>query len=241
MDNDLPILLLPGMDGTGRLLQDLADRLAPRREVTVVAYPTTGPQTYKALTAYALEQAPADGRYVVLGESFSGPIAVEIAYREPTRVAGLILASTFVTKPADGWLSSLMGLIDITWVPQPMVDAMMLGSYASREVTALFHEVIRSVPGSVLQARSAASSGIDCREHLRQVACPLLSLQGKHDMLLGHRMEAIAETRPDCEVRRFDCAHMLLETNTAEAAAAIEAFCEGLVEDEDMAGVESPA
>ena len=74
-DNNLPILLLPGMDGTGRLLQDLADRLAPHRPVKIVAYPTTGPQTYTALTASTM---PPQVR-----------AAVEAAARSPVRLAEL--------------------------------------------------------------------------------------------------------------------------------------------------------
>ena len=63
----LPIVLLPGMDGTGELLADLRDRLLPAHPVSIVAYPMDRPLGYEALTAFVLERLP-EGRFVILGE-----------------------------------------------------------------------------------------------------------------------------------------------------------------------------
>jgi hypothetical protein len=67
--NNIAILLLPGMDGSGSLLTALVERLALRRPVHVISYPSSAPLTYDDLTAFVMERTP-DGRFVILGESF---------------------------------------------------------------------------------------------------------------------------------------------------------------------------
>ncbi|MFX9246871.1 alpha/beta fold hydrolase, partial [Acinetobacter baumannii] len=74
------------------------DRLSPHRVVDFIAYPEHQPLGYQELLDLVLPTLPA-GRFVVLGESFGGPLAVEIAARFKERVAGLILAATYVRPP----------------------------------------------------------------------------------------------------------------------------------------------
>jgi pimeloyl-ACP methyl ester carboxylesterase len=85
------IVLLPGMDGTGELLRPLAEQLSTHRLVQLVSYPVDRSLSYEELVPYVRERLPGD-RFVILGESFSGPIAIETAATE-SRTAGLILAS----------------------------------------------------------------------------------------------------------------------------------------------------
>jgi hypothetical protein len=88
------IVLLPGMDGTGELLGNLSDELSTHRPVQLIGYRVDRPLSYDQLIFYVRERVPND-RFVILGESFSGPIAIEIAATDP-RVVRLVLASLFV-------------------------------------------------------------------------------------------------------------------------------------------------
>ena len=74
----IPAVLLPGMDGTGDLLTSFAARLAAHRPVDIIAYPAGQPLGYAALQTYIESRLPA-GRFVVIGESFSGPLAIAVA------------------------------------------------------------------------------------------------------------------------------------------------------------------
>src|SRR5262245_31175156 len=87
---NIAIAVLPGMDGSGLLLTDLVQRLALQRPVRLISYPNE-PLSYDDLTQFVVERIP-NRRFAILGESFSGPIAIEIAATQP-RVTGLILAS----------------------------------------------------------------------------------------------------------------------------------------------------
>ena len=76
------LVLLPGMDGTGELFAPLLNALNPGLRTTVVSY-ADRPATYAEHESVALAELPKDRPFAILGESFSGPIAVTIA-AQPT-------------------------------------------------------------------------------------------------------------------------------------------------------------
>jgi pimeloyl-ACP methyl ester carboxylesterase len=75
-----PILvLLPGLDGTGKLFAEFLKVIESRIDTLVVAYPSDTPMSYDELERLVLASLPADRPFVLLGESFSGPLAIRIA------------------------------------------------------------------------------------------------------------------------------------------------------------------
>ena len=104
----IPIVLLPGMDGTGVLLADLKTRLLKRRRVEVISYPANPALGYSTLTAHVIERLPL-GRCVILGESFSGPIAIEAAASEPDRIADWCSHRASPARRSQRWLHRLRG------------------------------------------------------------------------------------------------------------------------------------
>src|SRR5262249_48504527 len=151
--DNMAILLWPGMDGSGSLLTALVERLASRRPVRVISYPSSAPLTYDDLTTFVMERT-SDSRFVILGESFSGPIAIEVAATE-RRVAGLILASSFARHPMPRVLVPLAKILDLTRVPKRIVEASLLGSSATPELIASLHQVLAALPRDVIRARAS--------------------------------------------------------------------------------------
>jgi len=90
----LTLVLLPGMDGTGLLFEGFVSALGRELEVRVIAYPSTGALGYAELESHVREALPTRGEYVVLGESFSGPIAISIAAPRPAGLVGVILCAS---------------------------------------------------------------------------------------------------------------------------------------------------
>lgn len=224
--NEPPLLLLPGMDGTGALLEDLKMRLLKRRHVEVISYPADPTLGYDALTELVMTRLPREP-CVVLGESFSGPIAIEVAANEPQRVAGLVLAASFARSPLPALLAPLAARLDLRWVPRWAIEAVLLGSAGTPALKASLRKVLATLPRDVIRRRIAEVADVDKRERLRQVACPILCLVGSRDRLAGRRCaDEIAQVHPRCMVRMFNTPHMLLETHPAPAAAAIDAFCD---------------
>jgi pimeloyl-ACP methyl ester carboxylesterase len=87
----IALVLLPGMDGTGQLFDDLVAALGPGVETVVVSYPPDPALDYAQLEIIARSNLPPYQPFVLLGESFSGPIAVSIAASAPQNLRGLIL------------------------------------------------------------------------------------------------------------------------------------------------------
>jgi pimeloyl-[acyl-carrier protein] methyl ester esterase len=91
------LLLLPGIDGTGKFLGVFAQALRPSVEPMIVSYPSDRALGYDELEALVLAALPSDRGYILLGESFSGPLAVRIAARSPP---GLHASSCVRRSPA---------------------------------------------------------------------------------------------------------------------------------------------
>ena len=71
------------------------------------------PQDYAGHENAVLAALPEQQTYVVLGESFSGPIAVSIAGRSPPGLLGFILCSSFLSCPRRvlNYVRPLLGLV----------------------------------------------------------------------------------------------------------------------------------
>src|SRR3981081_958267 len=93
------LLVLPGMDGTGQLLQPFVEAIGARARCTICAYPTHTALDYDQLTKLVEQSVPRNEPWVILAESFSGPIAVKIAAANPRGLKGVILCASFVKNP----------------------------------------------------------------------------------------------------------------------------------------------
>jgi hypothetical protein len=70
------LVLLPGLDGTGKLFAEFLRVLDLNISTLVVAYPKDVPMNYDELETLVTAALPTDRPFVLLGESFSGPAAV---------------------------------------------------------------------------------------------------------------------------------------------------------------------
>lgn len=71
-------IVLPGLDGTGVLLEDFAAALSEHFDVQVIPYPADKPLRYPQLCAFVRERLP-PGDFILVAESFSGPVALRLA------------------------------------------------------------------------------------------------------------------------------------------------------------------
>lgn len=92
------LVLLPGMDGTGELFAPLLGALPPDR-ASVVAYPRDVVLSYDELVAFVVQRLPVEEPFVLVAESFSGPIAVRVAAQHPAGLRGVVLCANFVVGP----------------------------------------------------------------------------------------------------------------------------------------------
>lgn len=223
-------LVLPGMDGTGELLRDFAAAMAPEFDADVVRYPADAVLGYDALTEFARRHLPQGEPFLLLGESFSGPIAIRLAASRPAGLRGLVLCASFARAPSPpgwplpaAWLGTLGAAIPIDRIPAQLTTKAMLGAWASADWHARTRAVLASLDPTVIRARMRAGSRADETAALTEVACPMLYLRGRHDRLVSRRSwEHIRATLPSANCVELDGPHFLLQAKAAEAADAIK-------------------
>ena len=109
-EKHISLVLLPGLDGTGELFRPLLAELPGWIHPVVVSYPRTEELGYAELLPLAASFLPTDAPFVILGESFSGPLAVMLAAESPAGLKGVVLCASFVRKPfrtLPAWLGML--------------------------------------------------------------------------------------------------------------------------------------
>ena len=104
---EIEIVLLPGLHGTGRLFADFVRERPPGFVPRVIEYPCDRFLDYGDLLPFVRGQLPQDSDFVILGESFSGPLAVMLAAERPRGLRAVVLVATFVTRPRPRWTGSL--------------------------------------------------------------------------------------------------------------------------------------
>src|SRR5262249_11759259 len=96
---------------------------APNIASIVVRYPGDQAIDYAGLEAVARGFLPKQTPFVLLAESFSGPIALAIAAAPPANLKGLILTCAFARNPRPGLrrLQAFVPLLPIGWVPTALL------------------------------------------------------------------------------------------------------------------------
>jgi pimeloyl-[acyl-carrier protein] methyl ester esterase len=223
MDRDaVPLVLLPGLDGTGHLFAPLAAALDEEISPSVVSYPRDAGLTYDELEPLAAAALPRS-RYLLLAESFSGPVAIRLAARAGPELLGLVLAASFVTSPVGAaWLRFLVAAPMFRATPRALVRALLTGEGASEELVSAVSSSIRAVSPHVLAARLRQVLAADERAALARCEVPILVLSAKRDRLVGARSaELIRRIARGATVEHIDAAHLVLQTRPEEAAEHI--------------------
>ncbi len=226
-DRTLPLLvLLPGMDGTGRMFGPLLSALPQRVSTVVVAYPPDRPLGYAGLLPLVRDAIPQDGPCILLGESFSGPLAL-MAARDGA-VRGVILCASFIESPVPRFLSRLACLVNpatVRLVPWCIRRRAILRRNGSTATRALLETIRGSVSPAVMAARVRSILALDGAAALRACPVPILYLAAAHDTLVTRKSLArIVRIRPDADVVTINGPHLLLQEAPAAAAGAIVKF-----------------
>jgi pimeloyl-[acyl-carrier protein] methyl ester esterase len=221
------LVILPGMDGAAAPRADFVAALGPEIEPRVVSYPPDSALGYAELEALARASLPTDRPYVLLGESFSGPIAISIAASRPPQLIGLILCVTFARNPLPvlGSMPWLLPLIPFRLAPMRVIRAVLLGRFATAPLSDALRATFEEVSTQTFKARLAAVARGDMRPALAKVRVPVLYLRATEDRLVPRRCaDDIALLATQTRIVDIEAPHTLLQVKPAAAAAAAKAF-----------------
>lgn len=221
------LFLLPGIDGTGKFLGEFANALRPSVEPCIVPYPADRALGYGELEALVRDALPADRPYILLGESFSGPLAIRIAARSPPGLMAVILCTTFACNPFPwaSWARPLAALLPLKALPRWVRAPLMWGSASPRRAPAQADRAIAGVAPAVIRHRIAALLAVDESRALASIRVPTLVLIARGDRVISRAAaRRIVEALPAARLAEIDGPHLLLQTCPAQCAAAVLKF-----------------
>jgi pimeloyl-ACP methyl ester carboxylesterase len=220
------LVLLPGMDGTGELFAPLVDALGADVSTVVVRYPDL-PLNYVEHLEIARTFLPPDRPYVVLGESFSGPIAVTLAADPPPGMLGYVLCASFVCcpRPILKLLRPTLDLLPPQRVPSVLANYFLLGQHGSEAIRLAHRRVVQNVSPRTLTARLNAIANVDVRDELVRAQVPGLYLRATEDRMVPPAAAlTFARLASNARVVDIEGPHFLLQTNPTVAAGILKAF-----------------
>ena len=220
------VYLLPGLDGTGRLLDAFVEKCPPGFEAVPIAYPPNRILSYEELADVISNKIEVDAPMILLGESFGGPLSLRLASLNPRNLIGVVLVATFVRPPALSLARFLPWRIGFRMrAPVYAIRAALAGKTASGALLQSAREVLQHVSPDVLAARVRSVLAVDARDWLKNCPAPILYLAGKQDTLVKPRcFETIKMIRPDVMHREISAPHFVLQIAPSEAWRAIEDF-----------------
>jgi pimeloyl-ACP methyl ester carboxylesterase len=225
---DLALILLPGLDGSGVMFRPLLGHLPPGIRPVVVAYPPDKLLGYHELLPLVLAALPNSSPFVLLGESFSGPLALMAAATRPEGLQAVVLCATFIRNPVKfrpGWLRHFARPIAFRLFPKLSRIKAMLAGYLTAELSELLIEALADVTPQVLAHRVREVLKVNVVEELVSCPVPMLYLRGDRDRVVpGHNVREIVAALPSVEVAQLPAPHHVLQTQPALAAAAISGF-----------------
>lgn len=235
-----PLLFIGGTGGDLRQRPNIFDGPLPR-SFDVLAFDQRGhgrsskpdrPYTMKdyARDAVAVLDAVGWRRCSVLGVSFGGMVAQELAIREPARIERLVLACT--SSGGEGGSSyPLHQLVDVpeqerlrrqVAVSDTRFDEAWQDANPDEAARILTMAAARA--GETSRRQLEARSRHDTWGRLHRIAAPTLVCAGRYDGIAPvANSEALVDRIPDARLKVFEGGHLFL-LQDPDAFPAIEAF-----------------
>ncbi len=211
-----PLVLLPGTLCDGRVFAPLVAQLHGH---ACEVLPMTGAETAAGLAEAILAAAPA--RFVLVGFSLGGIVALEIAATSPERVAGLVLiASTARASPAgsaqqrraDVVRARAIGMAEFV-LERLWPRYVAAGALGDGHLRGLVVDMAESLGADALHSQTeVAIERSDSRMRLRSLPMPVLAICGAEDVVcppeLHREIQAAARDATLCVVP--DAGHLVL-------------------------------
>lgn len=220
------LILLPGMDGTGILLQPLVEKLNGLSP-SILSYPGDLQMDYAQLTDYVQMKLPSEEPFFLLAESYSGRVAFDLAQRNIPNLQGIIFVASFLSNPRPILLTLVqllpLSLLFRVLAPDWILRLFVLGPDVCEETILMFRAAIHLVKDNIL-AKRLRDICLMQRPN-KSISIPCYYLQANQDRLVTERsFTEMAKTVPLLVKHEISGAHLLIESNPKDCANVIRSI-----------------
>jgi pimeloyl-ACP methyl ester carboxylesterase len=217
------------MDGTGELFAPFMARIPSQHRPMVVSYPPDQLLAYPQLLTLIEARLADESDFVLLGESFSGPLAISYAARHPEKVRALVLCVTFARYPLPSFVLSLIRFFSRARPRDSAMRFLLAGWDAPQDLIDLLQRTMRKLDPRVIPYRLAQATAVDVRDNLAKLGMPVLYLAASKDRLVrGKRRREMEAILKGMRIVKIDAPHLLLQRRPAEAWRCIAEFLDEL-------------
>ncbi len=235
MENVKPphIVLLPGLDGTGRLFEPLFPYIGDLPEHQVVSYQNT-PQNLDEIAGDVEACLPKDRPVLLIAESFSSLVALRLLERGKLQMAGILFFAGFARAPCPL-------LINIARFVPPLLIKVFAGNRFFAKlffltnkmplnVLNLYLDVVRGIPADVFKIRLRILHEAKKPPALK-TKVPFGLLRVRNDLLVSNRAtEDLSALCDDLFLREADGTHFFMQTRPEESALMIREFLQKITD-----------
>jgi pimeloyl-ACP methyl ester carboxylesterase len=209
------LVLLPGLDGTGELFMPFIETLPKDINALVISYPGNIKLSYEELVEFVLNQLP-DNEFILVGESFSGYIAHQIALRNPKNMKAVIFVASFLENPRPLMLG-ISGVFPRRYIfsgflPEIVIKVFLFGMNVCDQIISLFRQSMKQVSPDVLVFRLIEISKIS--GVLQSCSLKATYIQASNDKLVPKKCaDAFKKAYKDICVFEVHGPHFILQSN----------------------------
>lgn len=220
-------MMLPGMDGTGILFKTFIRQLPRDIDIKVVTYPQDTYLTYEQLAEHVRSIAPFSTPYVVIAESYSGPVASLLAVNPIGNLRAVIFVSSFVSLPwgrIGTWMAKILPTALFRLRPPAWaLRWLLMDSATSAETIVEVQDTIARISPEVMVKRLRDALTADFSPMLRKSTVRTVCLVPESDRLIGARgYQSLVTAREDIEVVKIIGPHFLLQSSSERCFAALQ-------------------
>ena len=183
----MKIILLPGLDGTGSLFDELIKSLCEDHDVEVISYDDVSGRSFID-QANEIAMIIKDTDILLVGESYSGRVAYELSQLLGSRVRAIVFIASFISSPS--LLSKFAGLLPVALLKQNFLSAYLLkvfgfnGKATKKQTNSVFNS-LKMANRSKLKARFKNIAGLS--NPTNTIDCHVTYIRPTRDLLVGKR------------------------------------------------------
>jgi len=227
---DMQVLILPGLDGQAALRAEFIAALAPSLPARCLTYPDHLSRYDDLLPLIQDQVKETEGNFILIAESFSGPLALRIAETPPAGLKGIIWVGSFISAPSrlPVCVAHMARFTPVQHRPfRQLMNFAGFGSYGTKETRKLCAEIMQNLPPKTIAGRLKEVLSLSKAPEHAQSTLPALALCASRDRLLNqHSQQAFEDHGIPTEL--VTGPHFLLQSRPVEIATRVRRFFDTL-------------